>query len=197
MENIQVALRVRPINKKEIQRGDENVWSITNNSTVSLHSNYYKDMIASKRITFSSRISYPFDYCFSAEENNQHVYNTMVKRIALSSLNGINGTVFMYGQTGSGKTYTMMGYRQEETESANFNQTYGNIPTSPRLRMNSLKSPLKLDERGQTEICLTEGGNGEFNDPAQLVTEINSSTGILVLALRDIFSTIENVRFQF
>ena len=193
MENIQVALRVRPINKKEIQRGEENVWSISNNSTISLYSNSYKDMIASKRINFSSRMSYPFDYCFSVEENNQHVYNTMVKRIALSSLNGINGTVFMYGQTGSGKTYTMMGYRQEETESTNFSQTHGNIPTSPRLRINNLKSPSKLDERGQSEMCMIDEGIGEFNQPVQLVTEINSSTGILVLALRDIFNTIENV----
>ena len=29
--------------------------------------------------------------------------------MALSALEGINGTVFVYGQTGSGKTYTMLG----------------------------------------------------------------------------------------
>ena len=87
----------------------------------------------------------------------------------------------------------MMGYRQEETESANFSQAHGNIPTSPRLRINSLKSPSKLDERGQGEMCMIDEGIGEFNQPVQLVTEINSSTGILVLALRDIFNTIENV----
>lgn len=27
----------------------------------------------------------------------------------MSSLNGINGTIFMYGQTGAGKTFTMLG----------------------------------------------------------------------------------------
>ena len=27
----------------------------------------------------------------------------------MSSLEGINGTIFMYGQTGSGKTFTMLG----------------------------------------------------------------------------------------
>jgi hypothetical protein len=27
----------------------------------------------------------------------------------MSSLEGINGTVFMYGQTGAGKTFTMLG----------------------------------------------------------------------------------------
>jgi hypothetical protein len=38
----------------------------------------------------------------------------MVKRIALSSLNGINGTIFVYGQTGSGKTYSMLGRERKE-----------------------------------------------------------------------------------
>lgn len=41
----------------------------------------------------------------------------MVKRVALSSLNGINGTVFVYGQTGSGKTYTMLGRERKEVMS--------------------------------------------------------------------------------
>jgi len=37
------------------------------------------------------------------------VYEESCKDIILSSLNGINGTIFMYGQTGAGKTYTMLG----------------------------------------------------------------------------------------
>lgn len=37
----------------------------------------------------------------------------------MSSLEGINGTIFMYGQTGAGKTYTMLGdYSQEIREQA-------------------------------------------------------------------------------
>ena len=37
------------------------------------------------------------------------MYEESCKDIVLSSLNGINGTIFMYGQTGAGKTYTMLG----------------------------------------------------------------------------------------
>lgn len=33
----------------------------------------------------------------------------MIKNVLLSTLKGINATVFMYGQTGAGKTYTMLG----------------------------------------------------------------------------------------
>ena len=39
-----------------------------------------------------------------------HLFNyRFAKRIVNSSLNGINGTVFVFGQTGSGKTYTLLG----------------------------------------------------------------------------------------
>lgn len=37
------------------------------------------------------------------------MYAESCKDIVLSSLNGINGTVFMYGQTGAGKKFTMLG----------------------------------------------------------------------------------------
>jgi hypothetical protein len=36
--------------------------------------------------------------------------------VILSSLSGVNGTVFMYGQTGSGKTFTMLGEFSKEFE---------------------------------------------------------------------------------
>jgi hypothetical protein len=53
------------------------------------------------------------DRCYGVTDENVDVYQQSVKRVALSSLQGINGTVFMYGQTGSGKTFTMMGSAHE------------------------------------------------------------------------------------
>ena len=50
------------------------------------------------------------DGCFNTWETNLEVYErSSVRNIVLSSLEGINGTLFMYGQTGAGKTYTMLG----------------------------------------------------------------------------------------
>lgn len=44
------------------------------------------------------------------DQRNTEVYQrSSLRAIVLSSLEGINGTVFMYGQTGAGKTYTMLG----------------------------------------------------------------------------------------
>ena len=47
--------------------------------------------------------------CFDTEADNEELFHDSTKEIILSSLNGINGTIFMYGQTGAGKTYTMLG----------------------------------------------------------------------------------------
>lgn len=40
----------------------------------------------------------------------------------MSSLNGINGTVFMYGQTGSGKTFTMIGPHSNDNYENHFHE---------------------------------------------------------------------------
>ena len=45
------------------------------------------------------------------EPENVTLYKTHVKKVVMSALEGINGTVFAYGQTGSGKTHTIMGTR--------------------------------------------------------------------------------------
>ena len=44
------------------------------------------------------------------------VYNSACQDIVMSSLEGINGTIFMYGQTGAGKTYTMLGTSSDEIQ---------------------------------------------------------------------------------
>ena len=67
----------------------------------------------SKAYTFSKLcgcLNFHTDGCFNHWENNMEVYErSSIRNIVLSSLEGINGTLFMYGQTGAGKTYTMLG----------------------------------------------------------------------------------------
>jgi hypothetical protein len=65
-----------------------------------------------------------------------------IRNIVLSSLEGINGTLFMYGQTGAGKTYTMLGNGMisgAKTRQAQFDQA-DMSPRSARLQAASLAS---------------------------------------------------------
>jgi type II secretory ATPase GspE/PulE/Tfp pilus assembly ATPase PilB-like protein len=49
------------------------------------------------------------DRCYDETTLNDDVYANGCRKIVLSSLTGVNGTIFMYGQTGAGKTFTMLG----------------------------------------------------------------------------------------
>ena len=71
---------------------------------------------------------YFLDLIYGEKDTNRDVYEQTVRRVVLSSLEGINGTVFVYGQTGTGKTYTMMGHqrsnpKQNKSSASNFNSS--------------------------------------------------------------------------
>ena len=108
MENIQVILRIRPPNPNEVETNDQEVWQVFSN-TVSVTQSLQEDLFKTRKIGSGSRTEFTYNHCFDKNKTNVYIYESVVKRIAFSSLNGINGTVFMYGQTGSGKTFTMMG----------------------------------------------------------------------------------------
>jgi len=57
---------------------------------------------------------YNYDLVYGERDTNRDVYEQTVRKVAMASLEGINGTVFVYGQTGTGKTCTMMGYQRTQ-----------------------------------------------------------------------------------
>lgn len=120
MENIQVSLRLRPLNLKESLSQERNYWQISEKSSnISLFTRNVPDFSQFKRGPSKNVYSFTFDQCFPEDSNNQAIYEKCVRKLVESSLIGINGTVFMYGQTGAGKTYTMLGPRQ-----GNCNENY-------------------------------------------------------------------------
>ncbi|CAI9281629.1 unnamed protein product [Lactuca saligna] len=100
-EKIFVAVRLRPLNEKEIAKNDLSDWECINKTTIIYKSNQ------------SDRPMYPnaftFDRVYGFDSTTKQLYDDGVKAIALSVLNGINSSIFAYGQTSSGKTYTMSG----------------------------------------------------------------------------------------
>ncbi|CAK9831931.1 Centromere-associated protein E [Anthophora retusa] len=102
-DSIKVAIKVRPLIKRE---KDENLpiqWIVQGNSIVST------DPEMKRR----GDGGFCFDHIFDVNTSNLDVFDTIVKPIVNASVNGFNGTVFAYGQTSSGKTYTMMGTTEE------------------------------------------------------------------------------------
>ncbi|XP_053985227.1 kinesin-related protein 4 [Hylaeus volcanicus] len=102
-DSIKVAIRVRPLIKREKEENQTIQWVVQGNCIVPT------DPEMKKR----GDGGFCFDHIFDTDATNMDVFNTIVKPIVDAAVNGINGTVFAYGQTSSGKTYSMLGTSQE------------------------------------------------------------------------------------
>ncbi|KAL8217753.1 hypothetical protein R6Q57_021126 [Mikania cordata] len=94
-ENVTVTVRLRPLNSREIGKGDEVAW--------------FADGDYSIQNEFNSAINYGFDRVFGPATTTRQVYDVAAQHVVNGAMEGINGTVFAYGVTSSGKTHTMHG----------------------------------------------------------------------------------------
>ncbi|KAK4481309.1 hypothetical protein RD792_012194 [Penstemon davidsonii] len=94
-ENVTVTVRFRPLNGRELSKGDEVAW--------------YADGDYTLRNEFNPDIAYSFDRVFGPATTTRHVYDVAAQHVVSGAMEGVNGTVFAYGVTSSGKTHTMHG----------------------------------------------------------------------------------------
>ncbi|XP_075221489.1 kinesin-like protein 3A [Lycorma delicatula] len=92
-DTVQVAVRVRPLNESEIEKGSRLCLDV-----------YKKE----SQIVFKGHNQgFTFNYVFSHEAQQEEIYDAAVKELLKQLFKGYNVTILAYGQTGSGKTFTM------------------------------------------------------------------------------------------
>eukprot|EP00298_Acanthocystis_sp_HF-20_P014343 c20735_g4_i1.p1 GENE.c20735_g4_i1~~c20735_g4_i1.p1 ORF type:complete len:1006 (-),score=426.56 c20735_g4_i1:66-3083(-) len=96
--NIRVFCRIRPLLGKEIEMGEREAITITDEMTVTAED---PDLPGKPQ-------SFNFDRVFGPSEDQQTVFDE-VRTLCLSALDGYNVCLFAYGITGSGKTFTVEG----------------------------------------------------------------------------------------
>jgi hypothetical protein len=96
-ECVKVMVRARPMNKKEIDNGSQNV--------VSIDSSLCSVTIQNE----GGPRTFTFDMVYDGDSLQQTVYDECAFSLVENVIEGYNGTMFAYGQTGCGKTHTMMG----------------------------------------------------------------------------------------
>jgi centromeric protein E len=70
-------------------------------------------LVCSSKVCHKISNSHLLDHIFGMNTANSDIYNDLVKDFVVSSMNGVNSTIFAYGQTSSGKTYTMLGSKTD------------------------------------------------------------------------------------
>ncbi|KAF6033583.1 STARD9 [Bugula neritina] len=122
MSHIKVAVRVRPLNAREIDSLAKMVVEV-NKDTISI-TNPRLDGNTGQSDVVDSRErvkSFVFDYAYLSTEreatnyaSQSQIFQDAGHEVLEAAFDGYNACIFAYGQTGSGKTYTMMGNGEEE-----------------------------------------------------------------------------------
>lgn len=100
-----VAVRKRPLNKRESSRKDIDVITIPTKDLVIVHEPKQKVDLTK----YLENQRFRFDYSFDETTDNELVYKYTAKPLVKTIFEGGMATCFAYGQTGSGKTHTMGG----------------------------------------------------------------------------------------
>lgn len=100
-----VAVRKRPMNKREASRKDIDVITVPSKDLIIVHEP--KQKVDLKR--YLENQMFRFDYAFDETADNELVYKFTAKPLVQTVFEGGMATCFAYGQTGSGKTHTMGG----------------------------------------------------------------------------------------
>ncbi|XP_053879233.1 kinesin-like protein KIF16B isoform X1 [Malaclemys terrapin pileata] len=114
MASVKVAVRVRPMNRREKDLDAKFIISMEKNKTtitnIKIPEGGTGDLGRERTKTFT----YDFSY-FSADSKSpiyvsqEVVFKNLGTDVLASAFEGYNACIFAYGQTGSGKSYTMMG----------------------------------------------------------------------------------------
>ncbi|XP_073348385.1 kinesin-like protein KIF13B isoform X2 [Pagrus major] len=115
--NVKVAVRVRPMNRREKELKTKCVVEMEGSQTV-LHPAITN---TSKGDPRSQPKVFAYDYCFWSMDESQKdkfagqdvVFQCLGKSLLDNAFMGYNACIFAYGQTGSGKSYTMMGSAEQ------------------------------------------------------------------------------------
>ena len=97
-ENVQVIVRVRPINKKELEGGHTECTKL----------DFANNTIAVDGAGIDGRL-FGFDAVYNNSFSQNDVYIQTIRPVVNTVLEGFNATIFAYGQSGSGKTHSMAG----------------------------------------------------------------------------------------
>ncbi|XP_056336681.1 kinesin-like protein KIF13B isoform X2 [Danio aesculapii] len=115
--NVKVAVRVRPMNRRERDLKTKCVVEMEGNQTIL----YPASGNLGKGDSRAKPKCFAYDYCFWSMDEAETgkfagqdvVFQCLGESLLDSAFQGYNACIFAYGQTGSGKSYTMMGSSEQ------------------------------------------------------------------------------------
>ncbi|XP_014724777.1 PREDICTED: stAR-related lipid transfer protein 9 isoform X1 [Sturnus vulgaris] len=115
MANVKVAVRVRPLSKRERAEGGRVIVEV-DDKVAKVRNIKVDSRLDSTWDSREKTVAFSFDYCYWSVDpedpkyaSQEMVFQDLGTSVLSGAFRGYNICLFAYGQTGSGKTYTMMG----------------------------------------------------------------------------------------
>eukprot|EP00299_Pterocystis_sp_00344_P009761 c4213_g1_i1.p1 GENE.c4213_g1_i1~~c4213_g1_i1.p1 ORF type:complete len:802 (+),score=212.89 c4213_g1_i1:454-2859(+) len=156
--NIRVFCRIRPLLGKEIEDGETEAVTQTNEMTVT----------AEDPDDPGKPTSFGFDRVFSPDDSQEVVFDEM-RTLCLSALDGFNVCLFAYGITGSGKTFTVEGGENARDNPKMHGLVYRTVKEIFRIALGERSGAYDT----KIEVQLMELYNEDFRD---LLVDPNDKT---------------------
>ncbi|CAH0394745.1 unnamed protein product [Bemisia tabaci] len=174
-ECVQVVVRCRPMNQKEVEQGYNNVVEVyPDSSSVEIINPKDDNMKTNKK-------AFTFDAVHDWKSTQQSIYDELVRPLVDSVLMGFNGTIFAYGQTGTGKTYTMEGCKDNLKAKGiipnSFEHIFSHISKSPNTQFLVRSSYLEIYQEEIRDLLVK-------NPEKKLELRENPGCGIYVKGLK-------------
>ncbi|CAO3629687.1 unnamed protein product [Cunninghamella echinulata] len=103
-QKIRVCVRKRPLNKKELDKGEKDISPCFGNRTLQIN----EPKLRLDLTPYIDQHTFTFDDVFDWNTPNTRVYERTALPLVKYIFEGGKATCFAYGQTGSGKTFTML-----------------------------------------------------------------------------------------
>ncbi|KAI9350200.1 P-loop containing nucleoside triphosphate hydrolase protein [Obelidium mucronatum] len=177
MDNIKVVIRVRPLNDRETQTGQANVWLVSG-ANICLE---------------KERGSQPFsfDNVYNNQATTADIYAGSSRDLIDSCCEGVNATIFAYGQTSSGKTYTMSGDRNAPGMiSLAINHIFDRINKSDDLAYTVKVSYLEIYNENVNDLLSPANMNLTIREHSTLGVHVSGLTEVLAKSPESVVALI-------
>jgi kinesin family protein 11 len=132
-ENVQVVVRMRPMNSSERKASQPAAVTCVGSSQITLDMPVVTAAVPKRK-------EWAFDRVYDEQATQEHLFETAVAPVVDEVLRGYSCTVFAYGQTGTGKTHTMEGARGADGLVDAESPEAGIIPRSVKRVFDSLQA---------------------------------------------------------
>lgn len=164
ISNLTVAVRIRPMNSKELACvGSSDVVRVRNQDLIIRSSPLGNSAMSLDHIFQYDHVFWSCDESNPMYSSQEDVFLTMGKPLLNYAFRGYNGCLFAYGQTGSGKSFSMMGRNTCEIVDIDSEEFSGITPRFCRDLFNRI-TELKPHISATVEVSYFEIYNEKIHD---------------------------------